>query len=82
MIKKNMGRLDRGLRLIAGLALVLIGLFALGGWLGVLAVVLGVVLLLTSGTGFCPLYLPFGMSTLHGGDRSVDTGRGEHAPGA
>ncbi|NIR46822.1 MAG: DUF2892 domain-containing protein, partial [Gemmatimonadetes bacterium] len=31
MIRKNMGRLDRALRLITGVALIPVGLFALGG---------------------------------------------------
>jgi len=79
MIKRNMGRADRGLRLIAGLGLALIGLFALGGWLGVLAVAVGVVLLVTSLSGFCPLYIPLGISTLHGGEKPADAGRGQHA---
>jgi hypothetical protein len=62
---KNMGGLDRILRLTIVLA---IGVaFALGKISGVLALVLGVVglaFLLTSLVGTCPVYLPFGLSTL------------------
>jgi hypothetical protein len=79
MIRKNMGRLDRGLRLVAGLALVPIVLFALSGWLSVLGVAVIVILLVTSVTGFCPGYVPFGVSTLHEGEKSAGVGRGHHA---
>jgi glucose-6-phosphate-specific signal transduction histidine kinase len=68
MFKKNMGRLDRTLRFIVGVILVPIALFALGGWqgnlLGVLAAAFALWLLATSLTGFCPGYIPFGISTL------------------
>ena len=69
MFKKNMSQLDRTLRCLGGVALILIGLFLLGGWqgnpLGILVAVLGVApLLVTSLTGFCPGYIPFGISTL------------------
>lgn len=77
MITRNMGRLDRALRLIAGAAIVLIGLLALGGWhgdgIGLAVAGLGLLPLVTSTTGFCPLYLPFGVSTL--GDAGISQGR-------
>jgi hypothetical protein len=67
MFKKNMGRLDRTVRFAVGVALVPIGLFPLGGWQGNLAglLTLGFALLPlgTSLTGFCPGYVPFGIST-------------------
>lgn len=70
MFKKNMGQLDRTLRFVVGVALIPIGLFALGGWqgnlIGILAAVFGVApLLATSLTGFCPGYIPFGISTIN-----------------
>jgi len=68
MFKKNMGRLDRTLRFIVGMALVPIGLVALGGWqgtlIGFLVAAFAVLPLVTSLTGFCPAYIPFGISTL------------------
>jgi hypothetical protein len=71
MFKKNMGQLDRTLRFIVGVALILIGPFLLGGWQGNLLGTLRVVaafgvgpLLVTSLIGFCPGYIPFGISTL------------------
>ncbi len=68
MFKKNMGRLDRTLRAIVGVAFVPIGLFALGGWqgtlIGLLVAAFALWLLETSLIGVCPGYIPFGISTL------------------
>ncbi|MCB0281618.1 MAG: DUF2892 domain-containing protein [Calditrichae bacterium] len=63
-MKKNMGAADRGIRVL--LALVVAVLYFTGQITGTAAIilgVLGVVFLLTSFVSFCPLYLPFGMST-------------------
>ncbi len=68
MFKKNMGRLDRGLRFIFGAALLLIGLIPLDGLhgssTGVYLAVFALLPLLTSLAGICPAYWPFGISTL------------------
>lgn len=68
MVKQNIGRLDRTLRFIIGVALIPIGLFALGGWQGnlsgVLVTTFALLPLVTSLTGLCPVYIPFGISTL------------------
>jgi hypothetical protein len=67
MFKKNVGRLDRTVRLIVGVALILIGLFPLGGWrgnsTGIDVVLFALVPLVTGLIGFCGLYVPFGIST-------------------
>ena len=67
MFKKNVGRLDRTVRLIVGVALILIGLFLLGGWggnsTGILVAVLALIPLVTGLIGSCPAYVPFGIST-------------------
>ncbi|HPE35762.1 MAG TPA: DUF2892 domain-containing protein [Spirochaetales bacterium] len=63
-MKKNMGLVDKIIRLLAAAALAL--LVALGVVDGALAVVFGVVALVflaTSVVGTCPLYLPFGIDT-------------------
>jgi hypothetical protein len=67
MFKRNVGRLDRSVRFIAGGALVAIGLFTLGGWQGNSTgadVALFALLPLATGLfGFCPTYALFGIST-------------------
>lgn len=76
MIRHNMGRLDRTVRFLAGVALIPIGLFPLGGWqgslVGVFVVVVSALLLVTGLTGFCPGYVPFGISTTGGDTRSTE----------
>ena len=60
-MKTNVGGADKALRIIAGLA-VLSLFFILKGdarWWGLV----GIVPLLTGITGYCPAYLPLGMST-------------------
>jgi hypothetical protein len=64
-IEKNMGKVDRIIR--ATLAVVIAILYFTGSISGTVASVLGVfavVLLLTSSTGVCPGYMPFGISTM------------------
>lgn len=61
---KNMGSVDRIVR--TAVALVVLVLILTGTVKGVLAVILGilaVVFVLTSAISFCPLYLPFKLST-------------------
>jgi len=61
---RNMGVLDRTIRILA--ALVIATLLLAGRLTGALAVVLGIVaaaFLVTSLVGWCPAYLPFGLST-------------------
>ncbi len=60
----NMGTIDRAARV--ALAIVVGVLYANGTISGAVAAVLGVlavVFVLTSVVSFCPLYLPFGLST-------------------
>lgn len=64
---KNMGMVDRVVRIV--LALVVALLYFTGVISGTLAVILGIVaviLLLTGIVGFCPLYVPFNISTNRG----------------
>ncbi|HEY0673242.1 MAG TPA: DUF2892 domain-containing protein [Longimicrobiales bacterium] len=63
-MNKNMGTLDRTLRLLA--AAVIAGLYLTHQVTGTLAIVLGIfalVFLVTSVVGFCPLYVPLRLST-------------------
>lgn len=64
-MKQNLGIEDRIIRLVAAIAVGV--LYGLGYISGVLAIVFGVVAIaffVTSLIGWCPLYLPFGLSTL------------------
>lgn len=61
---KNMGSLDKTLRLIA--AVVLIALAATGtisGAFAIAAYVVAAIFVVTSFVSVCPAYLPFGIST-------------------
>jgi hypothetical protein len=63
-MKANVGTIDRVLRAV--LALILAVLYFSGtvtGTLGIILLILGGVLLLTSLLSFCPLYAPFKFST-------------------
>ena len=67
-MKTNMGTVDRLLRgFIVGPALLAVG-FLLGGGtiLGVVAFALAGIALVTASVGFCPAYVPFGISTRGG----------------
>ena len=64
-MKQNMRIEDRVIRLVAAIAVGV--LYGLGYISGTLAIILGVVAIaffVTSLIGWCPLYLPFGLSTL------------------
>jgi hypothetical protein len=61
---KNMGTIDRIIRLVIAAAVLV--LFLTGQISGVAAIILGilaVIFVLTSLVSFCPLYFPFGIST-------------------
>ena len=63
-MKKNIGTTDRLLRILAAVGIVV--LYLTGSISGVVAVVLGVVaaaFVVTSVVGYCPGYVPFGIST-------------------
>jgi hypothetical protein len=60
----NMGTVDRTIRLVIALAVA--ALYFTGKISGTLAIVLGIVaiaFIVTSLVGWCPMYLPFGLST-------------------
>jgi DUF2892 family protein len=71
-MEKNMGTADRVIRILAAIGIAM--LYFTGAISGVLAIVLGVVgvvLLATSLIGFCPAYVPLGISTRGHGAGSV-----------
>ncbi len=63
-MRTNMGTLDRGIRIL--IALIIAGLYFTGiisGYLALILIVFAGVFILTSLISFCPLYLPFNLST-------------------
>jgi hypothetical protein len=70
-MKKNMGSMDKGIRIL--LAVIIAILYFTNQITGVAAIVLGiftVMFLLTSLVSFCPLYVPFKLSTLKKSDKA------------
>lgn len=63
MFTLNMGGIDRIIRIVAGLVLIVLGFFVLSGTWGIVLGVVGLILLLTGLIGWCPLYLPFKITT-------------------
>lgn len=63
----NVGGADRAIRLVAGLAALVVGMGLLGAsrgeFAGIVVAGLGGLMLLTSAIRFCPAYLPIGFST-------------------
>jgi hypothetical protein len=59
MISPNMNNIDRGLRLMAGLALLALGGFGPLGWWGAV----GLIPIATSLIGWCPAYRLLGINT-------------------
>jgi Protein of unknown function (DUF2892) len=63
-MKANMGTADKVIRILV--AVVIAALYFMGtitGTLAIVLMVLAVVFVATSFLSFCPLYLPFGIST-------------------
>lgn len=63
-MKKNIGNADKTIRIIAAS---IIGLLyfteQISGTTAIILLILAGIFILTSFIGFCPLYLPFGIST-------------------
>jgi hypothetical protein len=64
IMKTNMGKIDRYARILLAVAITIsyFSGYIQGGW-AVGLIVLAVMFAVTSFIGFCPLYLPFGIST-------------------
>ena len=64
-MKKNMGAVDKVIRIV--LAIAVIVLYLTDSITGVAVIILGIlalVFIVTSLVGFCPLYVPFKISTI------------------
>ena len=68
MFQRNEGPVDRTVRIVLGVLLLLVGLWLLNGLGGaaggIIVAVIGAILLITGITGFCGLYRLLGISTL------------------
>jgi Inner membrane protein YgaP-like, transmembrane domain len=58
-MNKNMGNMDKNLRLVAGIIILVVG-YLNESWWGLI----GLVSILTSVVSFCPAYFPFNISTI------------------
>ncbi len=58
-MKCNVGTIDRIIRALLGVILLIWGIAASLWW----AIIVGIILLVTAGIRFCPLYRLFGVST-------------------
>jgi hypothetical protein len=63
MIKTNEGKIDRLLRLMVAVVIILGAFYKLSGTLQIIAYVISAILLITAATGFCGLYSLFGINT-------------------
>lgn len=63
MFHQNVGPIDRGIRAIAGIVLLVATFVLLSGFWQILAAVVAVILLITAIFGVCPLYSVFGIDT-------------------
>jgi hypothetical protein len=63
-MKKNMGNLDKGIRIVIAVAISLLYYFdVIQGTLAYILMAFAIIFLLTSFISFCPLYAPFGWNT-------------------
>lgn len=63
MVTLNVGGIDRVLRIVVGLVLIVVGFFVMTGTVGTIVGIIGFIPLLTGVVGWCPLYAPFKFST-------------------
>jgi hypothetical protein len=63
-MKRNMGTIDKAIRiLVAVVVVVLYFTHVISGVLAIILLALSAIFVVTSLLSFCPLYLPFGLST-------------------
>lgn len=67
---RNIGRRERWIRIVGGLVLLLVGVFApIPLWAGEFADGLGILLVVTGGVGYCPVWHAFKPNTQETGPR-------------
>lgn len=70
-MKCNVGKIDKMIRMIAGILIAILGVIY-NSWFGLI----GVVLLATAIIRFCPAYLPFNLDTSKNDDSNTCGGGG------
>ena len=58
-MKKNVGKIDKSVRLLLGITIVVLG-YLNNSWWGAI----GIIPIFTALIGWCPLYVPMGLSTI------------------
>ena len=67
-MKKNMGTLDRVLRIAIAIAIIALYLTQIiSGTMAIILLIIAAAFIITSFISFCPLYLPFGIRTRESG---------------
>jgi hypothetical protein len=67
-MNRNVGVLDRMIRIVAGIALIIVGATVTQGTASMVLYALSIPLLLSALLGFCPTYTLLGLSTRREGD--------------
>jgi K+-transporting ATPase A subunit len=63
-MKKNMGSIDKVVRILAAIAIIIIYYNGMvSGLVATILLIVAAIFIATSFIGTCPLYLPFGLST-------------------
>ncbi|MFN8285091.1 MAG: DUF2892 domain-containing protein [Chitinophagales bacterium] len=63
-MKQNVGTIDKAIRIaIAAVIAILYFTHVISGTLAIILLIFAAIFIATSFVGFCPLYLPFGIST-------------------
>jgi hypothetical protein len=64
MMKKNMGFVDKFVRVLAAVIIAVLYLtHVISGLLALILLIIGIIFIVTSLLGFCPMYLPFHINT-------------------
>lgn len=81
MWRKNVGAVDRAIRLTGGTLILVLGLFSLSGLqgrpVGLVVAAFGLWFMVTGAIGRCPLHVLLGISTLREGQTAEGTIRSE-----
>jgi hypothetical protein len=63
-MKRNMGSTDKIIRILVALIIIMLYVMhQISGTIAIIGLIFSGIFIITSFTSFCPLYLPFGIST-------------------